>query len=275
MVEPAKPRDPLTGFRECRHGRLLYLKRDRYIGKAIEHYGEFSELEAAVFGAFLRPGDVAVDGGANIGAHTVHMANLVGPTGKVLAFEPQRVIFTLLCGNIAFNEAFQVVPVQAALGAAPGVLRVPALDYGAAGNFGGVSLLETAGQGGEEVPVRTLDSFKLDKLALLKVDVEGMEFEALSGAADTIKRLRPILYVENDREMRSPRLIRLIGQMGYNMWWHLPPLFNPGNFDRRTDDIYPGVVSINLLCVPRERSIEIVGARPVSGPDDWWQRPAG
>ena len=264
----------MTGFRECRHGRMVYLRHDRYIGKALDLYGEFSELEAAVFGAFLRPGDVAADVGANVGAHTIHMAKLVGPEGKVYAFEPQRVIFTLLCANVALNERFNIFPLHAALGSVPGTIRIPPIDYAAAGNFGGVSLLDAAGAGGEEVEVRTLDSFKFDKLTLLKIDVEGMEHEALSGAAATIKRLRPILYIENDREIRSPRLISLLLQMGYNLWWHLPPLFNPGNFGRKTQDIYPGIVSINLIGVPVERKIDIVGARAVTGPEDWWQRPA-
>ena len=106
---------------------------------------------------------------------------------------------------------------------------------------------------------------------MLKVDVEGMETDVLLGARDTIGRLRPILYIENDRRAQSEGLIKLIGELGYNMWWHLPPLFNPSNFAGASQNIFGGIVSINLLCLPEEEPAKISGLRPVPGPKDWWQ----
>ena len=63
--------------KQCRHGRMVFLKHDVYIGRSLELYGEYSESEAEVFTQLLRPGDVVIEAGANIGAHTVHIANLV------------------------------------------------------------------------------------------------------------------------------------------------------------------------------------------------------
>jgi Methyltransferase FkbM domain len=105
---------------------------------------------------------------------------------------------------------------------------------------------------------------------MLKVDVEGMEAEVLSGSRETIGRLRPILYVENDRRADSERLIKLIDELGYNMWWHLPPLFNPGNFSQVRQNIFDGIISANLLCLPKEKPARVTGLRPVTGPKDWW-----
>ena len=86
---------------------------------------------------------------------------------------------------------------------------------------------------GESVSVVPLDTLGLSRLALVKVDVEGMEAEALLGAERTIAQHRPILYVENDRRDRSERPIALIGALIYDLWWHLPPMFNPDNFRGR------------------------------------------
>ena len=83
------------GTKDCRHGKLSYLINDAYIGRSLDVYGEYSEGELELFRQFLRPGDVAADIGANIGALTVGMARLVAPGGAVVAFEPQRTIFEI------------------------------------------------------------------------------------------------------------------------------------------------------------------------------------
>ena len=63
---------------EARHGYVLYNVKDRYIGRSVEHYGEWSPGETALFGQLCRPGHYVVDVGANIGTHTLAFARLVG-----------------------------------------------------------------------------------------------------------------------------------------------------------------------------------------------------
>jgi FkbM family methyltransferase len=259
-------------LKNCRHGPLLFLRGDQYIGRSLELYGEFSEQEADLFVQIVRPGDVIIEVGANIGAHTVHLAQLTGPGGLVHAFEPQRVIFQMLCANVALNGLLNVHTHHAGAGSSKTQLQVPPLDYAAVGNFGGMSLLPTPAAGSETVPVLPLDSIDLPALKLLKVDVEGMEHEVLSGARQTIARHRPFLYVENDREDKSAALIRLIDELGYHMYWHLPALYNPANFAANPENIFPGIVSVNMLCIPKEATLSIAGFRQVSGPDDWWKK---
>jgi FkbM family methyltransferase len=263
-------RAPVTALKNCRHGKMLFLARDRFIGRSLDVYGEFSEFEDEVFAQLLRAGDVVVEAGANIGAHTVPIAKLVGERGAVHAFEPQRVIFQLLSANVGLNELLHVRTYHAALGRERGTIRVPSLDYRAENNFGGLSL-KLSGEG-EEVPLFTLDDFSLPSLRMIKVDVEGMETEVLSGARGTIGRLRPILYVENDRHAHSEQLIRLIEELEYNMWWHTPPYFNPTNFAGASRNVFGAIVSVNLLCLPKEEAKKVVGFRPVVGPTDWWQQ---
>jgi FkbM family methyltransferase len=270
---PSAPARPATLLKPCRHGRMLFLPHDRYIGRSLDIYGEFSEQEGRVFAQLVHPRQVVVEIGAHVGSHTLHLARLVGPNGLVAAFEPQRFIFYLLCANLALNEHFHVRAYHAALGEAAGSIKVPQLDYRIAENFGGVPLRQGVPAAGEDVPLATLDQFDFPALRLLKIDVEGMEGAVLRGARRTIARHRPILYVENDREAGSPELIGLIQSFGYALFWHLPPLFNPENFAGSGDNIFPGIISINLLCLPSEMAVPVVGARRVTGPEDWWSRP--
>jgi FkbM family methyltransferase len=178
-------------LRQCRYGMMLCNRHDAYIGRSLEHYGEFSEGEAGLFRQLLKPGHVALEVGANIGAHTLLLAQLVGPTGTVLAFEPQRIVFRTLYANMALFSITNVRCVHAALGKASGQITVPCLDHCQDNNFGGVNLSRHAV--GESVPVMTIDGLDVQKCDLLKVDVEGMEQEVLEGAVRTTTALSPAL----------------------------------------------------------------------------------
>ncbi|HEV3078868.1 MAG TPA: FkbM family methyltransferase [Gemmataceae bacterium] len=242
---------------KCRHGFMLYNINDVYIGRSFDLYGEFSEGEVELFDQIVRVGDVVLDVGANIGAHTLALAQKVGPTGRVYAFEPQRMVFQTLCANMALNSIANTYCHQTALGEEAGSVVVPALNYAQANNFGGVELGTFAS--GESVPVSTLDSLDLPACRLVKIDVEGMEGNVLKGAVQTVKRLKPILYVENDRVEKSIPLMQLIESLGYEMYWHLPPLYHPQNFYRNPQNVFGNIVSANLLCVHRELGMKITG----------------
>jgi FkbM family methyltransferase len=258
---------PVFELQDCRYGRMLFPRQDQYVGRSLGLYGEFSEGEASLFRLFVAPGQVVLDVGANIGAHTVLFARAVGPTGLVLAFEPQRILHQVLCANLALNGISSVITEQAGLGRNHGTAFIPPLDYGQALNFGGLAL-DLASQG-ESVPVRPLDAYQLQSCAFIKIDVEGMEAQVLEGAADTLRRLRPTLYVENDRREKSPELIALLQHFDYRLWWHVPPLFNPDNFRGNPENVFPGIGSRNLLALPQERAITIEGLPLVTGPQDW------
>lgn len=274
-IPPAPFTDPrpdarLTNLRPCRHGLMLYPRHDMYVGRSLELYGEYSEGEVALFSRFLRPGDVVVEAGANIGAHTVFLSRRVGPSGRVIALEPQRFIHQILCANVALNERINVHAFHAAGGETGGMIHIPVLDFTKTQNVGGVS---AGGETGEPVIVMPIDDLRLSRCRLLKADVEGMEIPVLKGAARTIQRHRPVLYVENDRKEHSSALIALILSMGYRLWWHLPSLYNPANFDGRTENVFGPIISVNLFCVPREMASRIDGLREVAAPEDRWDAP--
>jgi FkbM family methyltransferase len=240
-------------LKKCRYGEVLYQPNDSYIGRSFDLYGEFSEGEVALFRELLKPGDTAVDVGASIGAHTVPLARLVGSAGRVAALEPQRLAYYCLCANVALNNLHHVVCHHAAAGAAAGTLVVPAFDPDAELNFGGLSLFALpAGVPGQEVPVRPIDDLLLPACHLLKIDVEGMERQVLAGAAQTIRRHRPFLYVEDDRPDLSAELRADLDALGYVLYFHRPRYFNPDNFFHNPTNIFGDTVSLNLYGHPRE-----------------------
>ena len=125
---------------------------------------------------------------------------------------------------------------------------------------------------GDTVPLMTVDSLKLDAVHLMKIDVEGMEADVLAGAKMTIKRHRPVIYLENDRKEKSPSVIRLLQNADYRLWWHLPPLFNPNNHAGNKTNRFGRILSINILAVPKERRADIRDMKEITGPDDWWKK---
>ncbi|MBP7335129.1 tetratricopeptide repeat protein [Niveispirillum sp.] len=104
-----------------------------------------------------------------------------------------------------------------------------------------------------------IDSLNLPRLRLIKAALEGREVELLRGAADTIARCRPYLYLRNDRPERETELVSLLRSLGYRMWSHRPRLFNPGNFRGEAQDFFGPIGTINLLCAPQEKDCVVVG----------------
>jgi len=253
-----------TRLRDCRYGRMLYNVNDVYIGRSLDRYGEYCEHEVELFRQVIREGDVVFDAGANIGAHTVFFARATGPKGLVFAFEPQRLIYQMLCANVALNEFLHVFALNVALGESPAAIRIPVLDPRKENNFGGIAL--TDHPRGEPVNVIRLDSIGVPGCRLIKIDVEGMELAVLKGADGLIRRFQPALYVENDRADRSDDLIRHVASLGYDLYWHRTPLFNPKNFLNNPQNVFGDTITQNMFCVPRSWGARMQHFEPVQVP---------
>ena len=241
---------------EARHGTILYNKNDIYIGKSIEKYGEFSYLEAKIFEQICKDGDVVIEVGANIGAHTLYLSKLVG-NGFVFAFEPQRLVFQNLCANLALNSISNVFAYQEAVSNENGTILIPECDFTKTNNFGGINIENT--KRGTLVHKQKLDNFinKINSLKFLKIDVEGMEIGVINGAIELIKKFKPIIYVENDRVEYSKNLIELLWSLDYKLYWHLPKLYNENNYFKDKENIFPNLVSVNMFCVHKDTNVEV------------------
>jgi FkbM family methyltransferase len=260
------------------YGTMLVNPNDFYMGAAYLKYGECCQTEIDFLLRLLSvPGQV-IEVGANMGVHTVPMAMELARQGRtMLAFEPQPVIFQQLCANLALNGLMNVTAMPYAIGAEAGVVSFAVPDYRVLGNFGATEMLSqgAASQGvpPSQVVTQQIACFPLDSyvgsgdVALIKIDVEGFELAVLKGAVGTIKRARPILYVENDRTAQSAELIGWLLEHRYRLWWHTPFLFNPANRLGVQENIYQGIASINMFCIPAERNYTVQGMEEIFDPD--------
>jgi FkbM family methyltransferase len=248
---------PLTRLKKCRHGWMIYTAADFGVGRSLDLYGEWAEAEMQLLARIVRPGDVVIDVGANIGTHMVCFAQQVGPSGAVVAFEPQRFLFHLLCANAALNGLTNVYCQYAALGERSGQILVPRLNPSALNNFGALALGRFSE--GEPVPVITLDQVAVPSCRVVKIDVEGMEQQVLKGGRQFIDKFKPVLYVENNQPDKSAAVIDLIKSMNYDVYWHCPAGFNPDNYFRNPFNMFGAYGDINVVCIPKGSDISIEG----------------
>ncbi|MGA7123081.1 MAG: FkbM family methyltransferase [Polyangiaceae bacterium] len=255
--------------KKCRHGTMMYNVNDAFIGRSLDLYGEWCNDEVAVLGQILSPGDVVVDVGANIGTHAIYFANKVTETGVVVAFEPQRLVFQTLCGNVALNGLTNVTCFCTAVGEERGRLKFPMMNPRQVLNFGAAT--PSGDEKGELVDVVPIDELGLARCALIKVDVEGMEAKVIAGAKETIARCRPALFLENDTIERSREVLEAVAAIGYKAFWQVAAYYNPKNFFANKENVFGRYQpQANVLCVPKE--CPFTGLLPVEGLDDDWRK---
>lgn len=156
---------------------------------------------------YFGSGVVAIDCGANIGVHTVEWARQMHDWGHVYSFEAQEKIFYALAGNIVINNCLNVTARHCAVGASCGRLNIPEPNYLVPSSYGSFELQqkntnEFIGQAidytkTKEIPLISLDSLALTRLDLIKIDVEGMEWDVLQGALHALEQLKPIVIFEH------------------------------------------------------------------------------
>jgi len=234
-------------LRETEDGTILYNKNDAYVGKSIEKYGRYQLEELKLFDKYIHKGDIVIDVGANIGTHTLWLANKVGAEGFVYAFEPQRLLFQTLCANLALNSIQNVDCRQLGAGYSLRIIKVPSLDPTKENNFGGLNI--EGHSEGEKVAICRLDDIGLTSCAFIKIDVEGMEPEVLQGAMNTIVKCRPVIYLELERDENIEFLQILLEELKYTADEHKPRLYSE---DYEGDNIFGDTVSKNVLAIPLE-----------------------
>jgi len=166
---------------------------DKTIENVIYERGVYEQGTVSVLSSFLKQGDTFVDVGANIGFLSLVAANKVGPTGSVHAFEPFPETFNILEKNKNINDYEQLKTYDFALGNSAEILMIyPEID-----NRGGASIVNHQSDNGVGIRTKRLDDLDFTSpIDVIKIDVEGVEFEVLKGAEETIKKDRPKLVVE-------------------------------------------------------------------------------
>lgn len=160
----------------CEHWRLALSIGDQWVDR--------DTVRAAL--RLARPGGTAIDGGAHVGSWVPRLASAFP---RVVCFEPCPENFALLAANTRGLRGVELR--QAALGAAACSARLQRVPEPGA-NSGQWAIADA----GVEVAVETVDGLGLADLALLKLDLEGYELPALQGAAETLRRCRPVVVIE-------------------------------------------------------------------------------
>ena len=253
----------LGGFNElvkAKYGWMIYNKNDTYIGSSIREYGEWSSGEIEIIKQLVKPSDVVIELGSNIGAHTVPIAKLV-PEGLVYAFEPQNIIFENLCANISINSLTNCICEKFALSDNKNEnLCAPNSNFLKPENFGAAFLEKSKNNFNYSVPVETLDNklSHLKSLKLVKMDIEGMELNALKGGVNLIKRTQPFLYFENDRKGdNSKKLIEYLWNLDYKLYWHVTRMFKKNNFFKNKKNIFDNQGSFNVVGIPKKIDVDV------------------
>ncbi len=269
------PSPKYTCLMPCRWGWFVGLKSDPFQTGSVATQGEWAPHESEIVRSFLRPGDTALDVGANVGNLTLAMAAAVGDKGRVLSFEPQRFPYLCLCANVALNSLMHVAePYRLAVSDTEGLIDVPLLNpMQQVTNFGGASLLDVHTAPVEQVMTVTIDSLELPSLRLLKADVEGMEPAVFRGARGTIMRLRPVIWTEclEDRHTRDD-LVALFQELDYRSWFCKTNLFSAQNSRCCRHNMYTltdgaEMEDHNVLALPHEAPIpDWVQSAPVFSP---------
>jgi FkbM family methyltransferase len=178
------------------------LGRFRAHARSDELYLLLPQREAAIYTAMrrlLRPGDTVVDAGANIGAFSVPAARAIGPTGTLIAIEMMPRTAARLRANLARNGVVAEV-VETALASVSGRSVTAKIDP-ARGGQATLALAHTLDRGETlTVVTRTLDEVlaAVGDIALLKLDIEGAELDALAGATAVLARTRTIIFEQLD-----------------------------------------------------------------------------
>ena len=210
---------------ETRVGIVQYFPDEPIIGDSVDWYGEYLQPQLDLIERLVGPGATLLEAGAGVGVHALHLAAAIGPGGRLLAYESRPLHRRVLRQNLAANRVANVTLMKRTLGA--------------------------TGEG-VDLGCETVDELHLDQLRLLKTGEAAPAGELLAGAADTLWRLRPLLFVaardKDDLEERSLQ----VKDFGYRCWKIETPLFNPANFNRRENDIFAGAATSALLAIPEE-----------------------
>lgn len=198
---------------------VAVLGRDSHLSKWIVEQRRLNVQDeyCRLFEKYIPKIGVVVDVGACLGDHTLSYAQMVGPAGRVHAFEPNHEAFQCLEYNM--RGLHQVRLNEMALGAGFdfGTMRRSATQP----DNVGATEFEVTDNG--TVPMGTLDGFYFPRLDFLKIDVEGMEMEVLNGARVTIGHRRPVMLIELNRPVLIRRgvdpasLLSTITSLGYTV----------------------------------------------------------
>lgn len=214
---------------ELRVGFALFDPDEPAIGPSLDYYGEWLQARLDVALVWTLRGATIIEAAAGPGAHAVGLAMRIGRMGHLIAYDTRPAMQRMFRQNMASHSIRHATLMKRSL-AGP----TPA---------GFTPLRET------------VDDLRLGRLDGLKIN-EGADAAAIiEGASDTLWRCRPWLMLAQEDDAALAALAARVREFGYRTWRMETPLFNPDNFNRRTDDIFGGRTVLTLIALPEESAL--------------------
>lgn len=234
---------------DSRLGTFLVYKNDTTISKSIDMYGEYCQAEVDIIKAYLPEAhNQYVDIGTNIGYHLVAVHKETNC--NALGFEPNPKHFAVASYNSKDYSKIQLVNAGASNKKSEFTLKD--FDPSKNTNYGDIHITDGEGITVKMIP---LDNVELATCNVIKIDVEGHEFEALQGSTKTISKYRPVIFYEAMEWDVWNNCHKFLSDRKYKQYWvscrtkPIAPTFKPSDENPFQDS----TVS-NILAVPAERT---------------------
>ena len=226
--QPGCPPTEIARVTETRYGLVQYAPQEEALARSLEWYGEWLQPQLDILAKLLPSGAAAIEAASGIGVHAIALAKIIGPTGHLFVYEADSVLSRLAEQNLEIHGIRNLVTI------------VPR------------GLQGLTPRDDETVELDTVDALRLPRLDLIKIN-KGLAARAiLAGAAETIWRLRPALFVAAEEPAMLNEMAGLARDFGYRCWRMRNTLFRPDNFNRRESDIFAGAERLALLALPEE-----------------------
>lgn len=234
----------------------LYISpQNGFIDNYIYLYGIYEPFMLDIMAQHLRPGMTFIDIGANIGQHSIYAATLVGNTGSVFAFEPIPYIYNQMNASVASNHFESIIHTR---NYALGEQNTIETLY-ISSNVGGSSIAHEDRTKEEiKVTVKNGDEelLSLSSVDMIKIDVEGYEYEVLSGIEKTLKSHHPIILLEfsgnfyhTQNKHHGEKILSLLEKINYTFYDIEDSMKKVTNITEFVSLFNSKRVQTNLLCI--------------------------
>ena len=244
-----------------REGVLWSLDLEEGIDFAIYLLGVFERATWKSLRKLIKPGDTVLDIGANIGAHTLHLAKAVGPTGRVFAFEATNYAFEKLTKNLSLNPELQDRVVAAQVLLVDDIGREKQSQIYSSWPLAATGEVHPKHRGKLQSTsgayMDTLDNviarYSINHVDLIKIDVDGHEYPVLKGGQTLLKAHSPTLvmeispYVHSEENNSFADLIDLLKECRYSLRDEKRPLMLDSSYLSR---MVPDGSGINVIATP-------------------------
>jgi hypothetical protein len=243
-----RPVQGLSEVAETSVGIVQYFPEQPIIGRSLRTYGEYLQRQVDLVANLGVAGATVLEVGAGVGFHVLFLAPRIGSSGHIVVYEDDDLLRRALRQNLASNGLTNATVMRRSIG---GIGRVEAST--------GHPLpdADETRSTSSYAETETIDELRLQKLDWLKINPSVDALTVLSGAPETLWRLRPRLFIGVSDERALQNTASLARDFGYSCWRHETRLFNPDNFNLCDSDIFNGQTALALIAMPEESSLDI------------------